>query len=57
MKIYPGDITDSQRQVIKNIVDNERKRKHKMWEIVNAILYIIKTGCQWRMLLKDYAPW
>ena len=45
MKIYPSDITDSQRQVIKNIVDNERKRKHKMWEIVNAILYITKTGC------------
>lgn len=57
MKIYPSDTTDSQWQVIKNLVDDERKRKHKMREIVNAILYITKTGCQWRMLPKDYAPW
>jgi putative transposase len=57
MRIYPSDLTDSQWQVIKNIVDNDRKRKHKMREIVNAILYVTKTGCQWRMLPKDYAPW
>jgi hypothetical protein len=40
MKIYPSDVTDSQWQVIKNIFDNDRKRKHKMREIVNAILYL-----------------
>ncbi len=57
MKTYPSDMTDSQWQVIKKIIDNDRKRKHEMREIVNAILYITKTGCQWRMLPKGYAPW
>ncbi len=32
-------------------------RKHPLRGIMDAILYIIKTGCQWRMLPKDFAPW
>lgn len=35
----------------------ERKRKHSLRGIMDAILYIIKTGCQWRMLPGDFAPW
>lgn len=57
MKIYPSDLTDNQWQVIKEIVDDNRKRKHVMRKIVNAILYITKSGCQWRMLPKEFAPW
>lgn len=57
MKIYQSDLTDNQWQVIKEIVDDERKRRHKMRDIVNAILYVTKSGCQWRMLPKDFAPW
>lgn len=57
MKQYPSDLTDSQWQVIKNIVDNGRKRKYSMREIVNAILYLTKSGCQWRMLPSSFPPW
>lgn len=35
----------------------ERKRKHSIRGIMDAILYIIKTGSQWRMLPRDFAPW
>ena len=28
-----------------------------MREILNAIFYIVKTGCQWRMLPSGFAPW
>ena len=28
-----------------------------MWLILNAILYVTRTGCQWRMLPKDLPPW
>jgi putative transposase len=56
MKIYQSDLTDNQWQVIKEIVDDERKRKHNMRDIVNAILYVTKSGCQWRVLPKDFAP-
>jgi transposase len=32
-------------------------RKHSMREIINAILYVSKTGCQWRMLPSHFPPW
>ena len=35
----------------------ERKRKRSLREIWNAILYLVKTGCQWRMLPKDFPKW
>lgn len=41
----------------KFINTQERKRKHHLRDIVNAILYINKTGCQWRMLPSHFAPW
>ena len=57
MKTYPTDLTESQWQVIENIVDpNQRKRKYSLHEIMNALLYIAKSGTQWRMLPKDFAP-
>lgn len=57
MKIYPSDLTDNQWQVIKDLVDDNRKRKHSVRKIVDAILYITKSGCQWRMLPREYGPW
>ena len=58
MKTYPTDLTESQRQVIENIVyPNQWKRKYSLHEIMNALLYIAKSGTQWRMLPKDFAPW
>lgn len=42
----------------KNIVEiNQRKRKKSLREMIHAMMYIIKTGCQWRMLPKEFGPW
>ncbi len=58
MKKYPTNLTENQWQVIKNIVEpQERKRKYSLRSIMDAIMYIVKTGCQWRMIPKDFAPW
>ena len=57
MKNYQSDLTDNQWQVIKNMVDTGRKKKYELRGIINAILYITKSGCQWRMLPCDFAPW
>lgn len=54
---YPTDLNNSQWQVIKDFLNIERKRKHDLRQIVNAILYVVKTGCQWRMLPLDYPKW
>jgi putative transposase len=55
---YPTNLTEKQWQVIEKIVDyQKRKRKHSLREIMNAIIYVVKTGCQWRMLPNNFAPW
>lgn len=58
MTNYPTDLTNKRWQVIKNPTNGqERKQKYSLREIMNAILYVNKTDCQWRMLLSDFAPW
>ena len=32
-------------------------RKHDLFDIIDAIFYITKTGCQWNMLTNDYPSW
>jgi putative transposase len=55
---YPTNLTEKQWQVTEKIlIGNKRKRKHSLQEIFNAILYLLKTGCQWRMLPKDFPQW
>jgi putative transposase len=58
MKKYPTDLSDNQWQFIKKTLQiDDRKRKHSLRSIWNAIQYLVKTGCQWRMLPLDYAKW
>lgn len=48
MNNYPTNLTDKQWQVIKNKVEPEdRKQKHSLREMVNAMMYLTKTGRQW----------
>ena len=57
MTSYPSNVSDSQWQIISKYLDIERSRKYELREIVNAILYLVKTGCQWRMLPADFPQW
>lgn len=57
---YASDLTDAEWALIEpempppNCIG--RPRKWPMREIMNALLYIASTGCQWRMLPKDFPP-
>ncbi|QTE35149.1 IS5 family transposase [Mucilaginibacter gossypii] len=57
MTNYPSNLSDSQWQFISKYFDTQRTRRYELREIINGILYLVKTGCQWRMLPKDFAPW
>ncbi len=57
MTNYPTNVRDSGWEIISKYLDTERNRKYDLREIVNGILYVVKTGCQWRMLPGDFAPW
>lgn len=54
---YPTSLTNSQWQCIKKILNDNRKRKIRLRNVWNAILYQLKTGCQWRMLPKEFGSW
>jgi len=60
-KIYPSDLTDSQWHHIKELFETEkpfgRPRQLDLRTVVEAILYLLATGCQWRYLPKDYPCW
>lgn len=57
MKTYPSNLTDSQWNTILGILKDKRKRKHTLREIFDALFYLLKTGCQWRMLPLDFPSW
>ena len=57
MITYPTDLSNNQWQIISNNFDIARKRKYNLREIINGILYLVKTGCQWRMLPGNFAHW
>ena len=51
---YPSDVTDDEWALIEPHLPPERNRSRR--EILNAILYVLTTGCQWRQLPKDLPP-
>lgn len=58
---YPSDLTDRQWAVIESLVPTVRSggrpEKHPKRAIVNAIFYVVRTGCSWRQLPRDFPPW
>lgn len=57
---YPSDLTLEQFSLIEELFPKKkstRPRKHTYFDIFNAILYLLITGCQWRMLPNDLPPW
>ncbi len=58
---YPSDLTDAQwRLIVKRIPPAKpggRYRSVNMREVVNGILYLVRTGCSWRQLPHDFPPW
>lgn len=60
-KPYPTDLTDEQWKVLEPLVPAPKPGpqpvKHARREILNAIFYLNRSGCQWRMLPHDFPPW
>ncbi len=59
-KNYTSDMTDAEWQVIKNKLPDKvvrRLRKYTLRIIINAILYLLKNGCLWRDIPKDFPPY
>ena len=60
-KTYPSDLTDEQWELLSPLLPaakpGGRPRTVELREILNVILYVLRTGCAWRMLPHDLPPW
>ncbi|MFT8889603.1 MAG: transposase [Ethanoligenens sp.] len=54
---YPSDLTDGQWERISGFFPVGNKSTVHKRSLVEAVLYIVKTGCQWRLLPHDYPKW
>jgi putative transposase len=56
---YPSDLTDAQWERVKPFIPvypGGRPRRTSIRDVVDAIFYLVRTGCQWRFLPKDFPP-
>lgn len=60
--IYDSDLTDAEWAIIEPLLPTktERRGTPRKWslrEILNGLFYQVRTGCQWRMMPRDYPGW
>ena len=58
---YPSDLSDAEWALLEPLLPppkhTGRKRKYDLREIADAIFYLLRSGCTWRMLPRDLPPW
>jgi transposase len=57
---YPSDLTDAEWELVEPLIPpakrGGRRREVDVREVVNGLLYVLSTGCQWRAVPKDLPP-
>jgi transposase len=60
-KTYPSDLTDAEWALLDPLIPKARRpgrpEKYPKRAILNAIFYLVRSGCAWRMLPNDLPPW
>ena len=57
---YPSDVTDEQWRIINRLLPKRSRRGRRPIDrrrVIDAILYVVRSGCQWRMLPRDFPNW
>jgi putative transposase len=58
---YPTDLSDTEWEVLRPLVPEAkfggRPRAHDTRELLDAIFYVLRSGCAWRLLPHDFPPW
>jgi transposase len=58
---YPSDLTDAQWEVVQPLIPaiapDAAYQVHERREIVNGILYVLRSGCPWRLLPHEFPAW
>ncbi len=60
-RLYPTDLTDAEWQILEPLIPVVKPGgRPPIWSrrsIVNGIFYLARSGCQWRLLPREYPPW
>lgn len=60
-RAYPSDLSDAEWQIVEPLIPpakhGGRPRTLDMRQVLDAIFYLVRTGCAWRMLPHDFPPW
>jgi transposase len=60
-KTYPTDLSDAEWARLRSYLPTPeaegRPRTHSLRDILDAIFYVLKSGCHWRLLPHDFPPW
>ncbi|MDM8556981.1 transposase, partial [Desulfococcaceae bacterium HSG7] len=57
---YPSDLSDQQMRLLESLItepDTGRPMKQRMAHILNAVFYVVRTGCPRRYRASDFPPW
>ena len=60
-RLYPSDLTDEEWALLEPLLATSEKRGRPLkWparRVADAVFYLLRSGCAWRMLLREYPPW
>src|SRR5215210_3905772 len=60
-KPYPTDLSDAEwtrlQSYLPSLKAESRLRTHSLRHVLDAIFYIVRSGCAWRLLPHDFPPW
>lgn len=60
-KAYPSNLTHDQFELLNDLIPQPKPggcpRTVDLWDVLNAIFYVLVEGCRWRALPGDFPPW
>jgi putative transposase len=60
-RYYESDLTDAEWELLSPLLLRKKRRGPRsivdLRSVMNGIFYLLRTGCQWRMLPREYEPW
>jgi putative transposase len=58
---YPSDLSDEEWAILEPLLASAEKRgrppKWPLRQVADAVFYLLRSGCSWRMLPREYPPW
>jgi len=58
---YPTDLSDAEFACLQPLLPPPKRRgrpwKHAVREVLDALFYLVRAGCQWRLLPREFPPW